>query len=74
MLGTGYFLKSQKLIPAKHKQSPIRKNFVLYGIRWKNDRSFDQSGPGRYFWFLNLRQFLQSPIISPCQRFVLQTD
>ena len=23
-----------------------------HGIRWKNDRSFDQPGPGGYFWFL----------------------
>ena len=72
MLGTGYFLKSQKLIPSKKNQSVLiakisshktqkkrqsakinsRKNFVPHGIRWKNDRSFDQPGPGRYFWFL----------------------
>ena len=48
--------QQEKLVPAKHKKSPIRKNilpqnFVPHGIRWKNDRSFDQPGPGRYFWF-----------------------
>ena len=29
-----------------------RKNFVPHGIRWKNDRSFDQPGPGRFLLFL----------------------
>ena len=72
MLGTGYFLKSQKLIPSSKNQSVLIakisspqntknrksaktnscKNFVPHGIRWKNDRLFDQPGPGRYFWFL----------------------
>ena len=37
----------------KNRQSAkvnSRKNFVPHGIRRKNDRSFDQPGPGRYFW------------------------
>ena len=42
----------QKLVPAKHKKSSIRKNFFLHSIRWKNALSFDQPGPGRYFWLL----------------------
>ena len=73
MMGTGYFLKSQKLIPSKKNQSVLiakissvpantknrqsakinsNKKFVPQGIRWKNDRSFDQPEPGHYFWFL----------------------
>ena len=36
MLGTSYFLKTnlsytQKLVPTKHKNWPIRKNFVPHG-------------------------------------------
>ena len=49
--------KNQSVLIAKVSSHKTQKNrqsakIVPHGIRCKNNRSFDQPGPGRYFWLL----------------------